>query len=121
MAEIKKELLYEKLGLAIKEARKSYSAGKNSKNISQQWLGDKLGLTRTSITNIESGNQHPSLNLIYEICIILNIDLISILPSIQETQLNPLEPVTLGNKELIAPSKAATYINAFSNKGEQNE
>lgn len=121
MAEINKELLYEKLGLAIKEARRSSSVENSSKKLSQQWLGKKLGLTRTSVTNIEAGNQHPPLHLIYEICITLNIDLYDILPSPQEAQLNSFTTVKLGDKELLAPTKTASYIESFSNKGDHNE
>lgn len=115
MANVDKELLYTSLGAAMKQARKDFKTETGGK-LSQKDLANKLGIKRTSITNIEAGNQNPPLHLIYEIALILNIPLKDILPTVSEVLLNSVEKVTLDNKEILVPNKIASYIESFTNK-----
>jgi transcriptional regulator with XRE-family HTH domain len=52
------DALYSRFGRQLRAARKD--AG-----LTQQELAERVGLTRTSITNIESGAQHISLRQLY--------------------------------------------------------
>lgn len=52
------DALYSRFGSRLRTARKD--AG-----LTQQDLAERVGLTRTSITNIESGAQHISLHQLY--------------------------------------------------------
>ena len=42
-----------------------------SKDMSQGWLADKVGVTRQTINSIESGNYNPTINLCISICKVL--------------------------------------------------
>lgn len=116
MPSIDKVLLYKTVGTAIKDARKSVLVSNEKTGLSQQELADLLGLKRTSITNIEAGNQTPQLHLIFEICHILKVPLNNILPNTSDvihSTLN-IEEVTLNNKKRLTPDKTANYIASFS-------
>lgn len=51
------------------------------RRISQEMLADELGLSRTSITNIEKGRQPVQLYSLYVIARLLGIDVKELLPS----------------------------------------
>ncbi len=66
-------MLYEEIGERIRGLR-------GSAGLSQEALGDKVGLTRTSITNLEKGRQQVPLHTLYEIAGELSVPLQSLLP-----------------------------------------
>lgn len=68
------EILYKQIGVSIASARKK-------KGISQEGLGTKLQLTRTSITNIEQGRQHVQVHTLYAISDVLGVSLVDLLPA----------------------------------------
>lgn len=51
------------------------------RKIKQEDLAALLGITRTSLVNIEKGRQHPNLYLIFEIAYHLDIDHQKLLPT----------------------------------------
>jgi DNA-binding XRE family transcriptional regulator len=68
------EVSYTKyIGIQIEQLRKRLE-------LSQSDFGDKLGLTRTSIINIEKGRQQLSMKNLYLICKEFNIKSRKILP-----------------------------------------
>lgn len=67
-------VLYQLLGAKLKARR-------DELRINQNDLGEKVGIGRTSISNIEQGRQKPPLSVIYKICHELNIDVHSALPT----------------------------------------
>ncbi|WP_026990143.1 helix-turn-helix domain-containing protein [Flavobacterium subsaxonicum] len=73
-------VLYQVLGQRIKERRVE-------QGLSQMEFSDRIpSLGRTSISNIEKGRQYPPLSTIYEICLALDIDIQSILPTYAEIE-----------------------------------
>jgi len=66
------------VGSRIKEFRQNQDA-----TMTQADLADKVGLKRTSITNIENGKQSVPLSLLYSICHVLSIDITSVLPNVE--------------------------------------
>lgn len=68
--------IYAQLGAAIRDAR-------NVKRITQGELADKIGLSRTSITNIEAGRQQILFHTLRDIADVLNINLFTLLQSIK--------------------------------------
>ncbi len=119
MPTIDKASLYESIGAAIRQARKSYITSSDKVGLSQEELADLLSIKRTSITNIEAGNQTPQVHLIYELCHILQIPLKDILPKTNDVIQNTLsiEEVTLNDRKRLTPNKTASYISNFSSKG----
>lgn len=66
-------VFYQKLGENIRTCRKR-------SNLSQDGLAKLIGLTRTSLTNIENGRQHPPLHTLCEIVEKLKVDISELLP-----------------------------------------
>jgi transcriptional regulator with XRE-family HTH domain len=64
---------YQELGANIRERRKALE-------LSQEALARLVGLTRTSLTNIENGRQHPPLHTFCEIIQHLKVDVADLLP-----------------------------------------
>lgn len=60
------EILYQEIGKRVKEARLN-------KDYTQEKLSELIGLTRTSITNIEKGRQKISVHILYNLASSLNI------------------------------------------------
>lgn len=65
---------YSTFGRMLSEARRK-------RHISQEMLADELGLSRTSITNIEKGRQPLQLYSLYLIARLLRMDVKDLLPS----------------------------------------
>src|SRR4051812_16001284 len=76
--------LYAALGMKLKRLRES-ERGPRGK-LTQSALANEVGLERTSITNIERGNQKVPLHVLYRICEILQVPIAEILPTLAETQ-----------------------------------
>jgi len=70
-------VLYGVIGKRISELRKL-----NKEN--QEQLADKIGIKRSSISNIELGRQQISLHLIYRIAQVYNTEVYSLLPTVNE-------------------------------------
>ena len=64
---------YKELGVNIREHRKRLK-------LSQDALARSIGLTRTSLTNIEGGRQHPPLHTFCDIVEQLKVDASTLLP-----------------------------------------
>jgi transcriptional regulator with XRE-family HTH domain len=67
-------LLYRLVGDRIQRAR-----FENRK--SQRVLAEELGMSRTSMVNIEKGRQHTSLHVLWQIAERLNVEAASLLPT----------------------------------------
>lgn len=63
--------IYRAVGQRIKEIRKA-------RGITQLTLGDAIGLSRTSVANIEAGNQQSSLTILEGVAAALCVDLIDL-------------------------------------------
>lgn len=76
------------------DSKKLYSdVGANIKNyrdklLTQTELGDRLELSRVSISNIETGSQKPSIALLFQICEILDCEISDLLPELDKVRLD---------------------------------
>jgi transcriptional regulator with XRE-family HTH domain len=70
-------VLYSIIGYRISELRKL-------NNHNQQELADKIDISRSSISNIESGRQQISLHLLYRICQVYNCEVHVLIPKVSE-------------------------------------
>jgi len=91
--------LYRILGGRIREARDAIG-------ISQAKLAKKLGMTRTSIVNIEAGRQRPPLHVMWAIADELRTEVALLLPTRsdydQEVEPMELDPETITQIETAA-------------------
>jgi transcriptional regulator with XRE-family HTH domain len=76
MDENSKRKIYKTIGEKIKKIRK----GKKS----QQELADNLKITRTSVTNIEMGNQRVQIDTLWHIAELLGVSIHDLLPTQKE-------------------------------------
>jgi len=65
--------IYAEIGVLIRVRRRSL-------NVTQESLGQSIGLTRTSINNIEHGRQALQVHTLFSIASVLGIDSIALLP-----------------------------------------
>jgi transcriptional regulator with XRE-family HTH domain len=84
--------LYRAIGSLIEAARKSV----NDKKITQTELANHIGLTRTSIVNIERGKHRIQIHLLYKIASYLGVELSKLLPALQKQ--NSVLPEYMKNK-----------------------
>lgn len=76
---MEEDKFYDRLGQRIMEIRVN-------KSVKQEALGEYLGLSRSSITNIEKGRQKPSLFILRKICVYFDINLDTIVPELESKQ-----------------------------------
>ena len=87
--------LYKELGLQVKNRRKEL-------HLTQEHLADRVGLTRTAITNIEAGKQSITLHAYFSLCAALNVS-----PTILVSQLEnqPASFVEMQIQQMLKDSK----------------
>lgn len=83
---------YKELGENIRKLRRK-------RDLSQEKLADLVGLTRTSLTNIEKGRQHPPLHTFCDLVDQLKVDFSDLLPR-PETIKVPVDLEALAGKQV---------------------
>lgn len=68
------EALYRAFGRALREAREQAQ-------LTQRQVAERVGLTRTSVTNIERGNQHIALHQLFLLASAVGVEPTALLPS----------------------------------------
>lgn len=67
--------------------------------LTQSQLAEKVGLKRTSISNIENCFQRPPLHVFYSICIALELEPSNVLPTVAQVTTSPrMVSVVIGGK-----------------------
>ena len=99
------ELLYRKIGEKIKRIREAQSP-----RMSQEDLAKLLGLTRTSITNIENGNQKLTLDTIYTLCERFSLQVQDVLPTTADVAWSAEQSITVGGESHDVGVKTATLV-----------
>ncbi|MBX9685878.1 MAG: helix-turn-helix domain-containing protein, partial [Candidatus Obscuribacterales bacterium] len=69
--------LYSRIGKRLQKRRAQLG-------ITQVELSQRIKMSRTSIANIEAGNQNAPIHIIYDLCIALDISPIDIFPTIED-------------------------------------
>lgn len=75
--------LYQFIGKRLQRKRASLG-------MTQAELAEQIKLSRTSIANIEAGNQNTPLHVIYELCSLLQLKPAELFPSLEEIT-SPIE------------------------------
>ena len=77
----------------------------------QAWLAGRVGMLRTSITNIEMGRQKAPLHVIYALCDALDVDPLEILPSLAEVRQPDHQEVAIdAGRVARVPPRAAEFL-----------
>jgi transcriptional regulator with XRE-family HTH domain len=87
------EPIYRDFGHLLRTARRQAK-------LTQEALGKRVGLSRTSITNIEQGNQHVGLHLLYGLANAVGVRPIDLLPpkSVAADGVGSLDEVLVGTR-----------------------
>lgn len=101
---IDENTLYEAVGGEIRKYRQQ-------RGWTQDQLARQVGLERTSISNIESGNQRVPLHALYLFAQAFGIDPADLLPPVREVS-NAIEDVevVIGSATLSVPSSVADLL-----------
>jgi len=92
--------IYPEVGRRIREARNA-----NTHQLTQQGLGDQIGLSRESIANIERGRQQVLLHHVLQIATVLGVPITDLVPhnSIEKLSLDDaLENVSDDERSFVA-------------------
>lgn len=87
MTQIDADLLYRHIADRIKASRRSEEG---VTRVTQGQLAKSIGVSRTTITNIETCAQYPTVAQLFAICAALNVPLASLLPSVSEVIQTPV-------------------------------
>jgi transcriptional regulator with XRE-family HTH domain len=97
--------LYATLGERILRLRRMQSP-----LMSQERLAGILGLTRTSVTNIERGKQRVTLDTIYKLCETFGVAVADLMPTLSEVSRSADQSVMVGGQSYELPSKTADSV-----------
>lgn len=76
--------LFKEVGQKIRQLREAQTGGRA--RLTQAELAEMVGLERTSITNIERGNQKVPLHVLYRICEALRAPISDVMPRAADVQ-----------------------------------
>ena len=107
-----KEHLYRLVGGALRRRR-------TEMGLTQSRLAAEIGVTRTSVTNIETGHQKPPLHLLFKICVVLGVEGKDIVPENSEVVRSGTVPVEVDGKVKHMPPKAAEALERLRGAGQK--
>jgi transcriptional regulator with XRE-family HTH domain len=102
---------YKQLGANIRKSRQQLK-------LSQDELARSIGLTRTSLTNIESGRQHPPLHTFCEIVEQLKVGASDLLPS-RATQSETVDVKAIAGQQIRGDNELAFITAGIGMKNEE--
>lgn len=77
MIDKERNQLYSTIGRRIRELREAAS-------MTQTALGNRIGLSRASIVNIEKGRQHPPLHILWDVATLFEVEFWDLMPTQKE-------------------------------------
>jgi DNA-binding XRE family transcriptional regulator len=102
---VNSQKLYELIGGRIRRIREGQTP-----RVSQEDLANSLSLKRTSVTNIEKGNQKLTLETVYQICERFGLEIHEVLPPVTEVVLTEEQSVVVGGKSHELGFKTASVV-----------
>lgn len=108
---IDSDALYTEIRDRIQTLRSCHPRTKNQ--TTQSELASAIGIKRSTLANIEVGNQRPQLNVIYGVCEFFGIGLRELLPSIDAVRKRETDrdkDVRVGSDEYSLPGKVGLVV-----------
>lgn len=103
------EKIYDIIRKNIKRLREKHP--KTEERITQLKLADAIGIERSTLTNIELGNQRPPVHVLYRLCNYFGITLDELMPDLSEVrELPQTTRVGVGPDQYELPSKTHAAI-----------
>lgn len=113
--------IYERIRKKIVYFREKHP--KTEQKTTQKDLAMAIGIKRSTLTNIELGNQRPPIHVIYRLADYFGVELIEYLPSLEEIKASSAHletKVDIGQEEHNLPVKARAVLEKLRKKGEIN-
>lgn len=110
--DVDEERLYRLVGDAVRRRRMETG-------MTQSRLAAEVGVTRTSVTNIETGHQKPPLHLLFKICAVLGVESKNIVPENDEVVRSGTVPVEVDGEVRFMPPKAAEALERLRGTGQK--
>jgi transcriptional regulator with XRE-family HTH domain len=106
------DLLYSHIGQQLKSHREK-------KGLTQSQLAERVGLERTSITNIESGKQRLPLHILFGVCHSLGVSPVEVMPRVEQVteSSRDLQLVSLGHFQGALPRGIAALVTGKPTSG----
>lgn len=105
--------LYKLIGKTIHDLRLA-----KEPKLTQAGLADLLGVKRTSITNIEKGEQRIPLHVLYTLCAKLSVQISDVIPLVEDVVDQPSDTTSRKpNQSTGVPPKTAALIRNLSKGG----
>ncbi len=104
--DIDEHALYRSIGQRLKSRRREL-------RLTQKQLAVWLGVERTSVANIEAGLQKAPLHTLYRLCLLLDLEISALLPSIRGVTTDgasSVEEVQVDGQAKVVPPLAATLV-----------
>lgn len=106
---IREDLIYETVSRKIRELRQRHPVSETK--ITQRALAEEIGIDRSTLTNIEIGNQRPPLHVIYAICAYFDVPLSEFLPSLSSVlEHSSSEKIVVGDSEHEVQGKTGALL-----------
>lgn len=103
------DFIYDHIRRRIKKLRESHP--KTEKKTTQDQLAKACGIDRSTLTNIELGNQRPPIVVVYRVCGFFGIDLDDVLPDLESVFAEDSASVEVGDTvHRVSGDKTATVI-----------
>ena len=101
--------IYREIGQRIRDVRES-------RKMKQAELAELLGLTRTSVTNIERGKQKITLDSLYALCQRFGLEAQDLLPAVPSTEAAQSNSVIVAGREYSVDAKVANSLSRLRPK-----
>src|SRR5689334_4194754 len=112
---IDEERLYRMLGERLRNLREKHGGPRG--RMTQAELAMRVGLERTSITNIEKGTQKVPLHVLFRLCEVFRVSVAELLPTVSEVhqtkQEESLEELPFGQQVVKAPPLTTLAIKSI--------
>jgi transcriptional regulator with XRE-family HTH domain len=99
------ERLYALIGERVRRIRETQTP-----RMSQEDLAKILDLKRTSVTNIERGNQKPTLDTLYRLCERFGLEIRDLMPALAEVTTTEGRSVIVGGQSQEVGVKTANLV-----------
>lgn len=108
--DVNEERLYQLVGGTVKQRRTELG-------MTQSRLATEVGVTRTSVTNVETGRQKLPLHVLFKVCAVLGIETRDVIPENGEIVRSEAVPVEVDGEVRFMPPKAAEALRRLRDAG----
>ncbi len=111
---INQTLLYQHIGSVVRKRREALG-------MTQAQLAEAIGLLRTSVVNLEAGNQRVPLHTLFPICAVLGIEVADVLPTVRTVLSKDQLILPIDGVETVVPTRTAAFVNGLLDEQQEQD